>query len=102
MNHYFSGTEPSPEYRAACGNHRDNAITAERAGAKTLVLTHLLERIDQPAIREQIVQETAQLYSGRVIWGEDLMEIMVKDGKVSIGEPRSAPRDGTAADATHW
>ena len=25
MNHYFSGTEPTPAYRAACGNHRDNA-----------------------------------------------------------------------------
>jgi ribonuclease BN (tRNA processing enzyme) len=37
MNHYFSGTEPSPAYRAACGNHRDNAIIAKRAGVKTLV-----------------------------------------------------------------
>ena len=26
MNHYFSGTEPTPAYRAACGNHRDNAL----------------------------------------------------------------------------
>ena len=32
MNHYFSGTEPTPAYRAACGNHRDNAIIAKRAG----------------------------------------------------------------------
>src|SRR5688572_29886373 len=31
MNHYFSGTEPTPAYRAACGNHRDNAITAQKA-----------------------------------------------------------------------
>ena len=42
MNHYFSGTAPSPAYRAACGNHKDNAETAKRAGVKTLVLTHLL------------------------------------------------------------
>jgi hypothetical protein len=48
MNHYFSGTEPTPAYRAACGNHRDNAIIAKRAGVKTLVLTHLLAQIDQP------------------------------------------------------
>ncbi len=48
MNHYFSGTEPSPAYRAACGNHRDNALIAKRAGVKTLVLTHLLAQIDQP------------------------------------------------------
>jgi hypothetical protein len=37
MNHYFSGTEPSAAYRAACGNHRDNALVAKRAGVKTLV-----------------------------------------------------------------
>ena len=42
MNHYFSGTEPTPAYRAACGNHRDNALIAKRAGVKTLVLAHLL------------------------------------------------------------
>ena len=48
MNHYFSGTEPAPAYRAACGNHRDNALIAKRAGVKTLVLTHLLAQIDQP------------------------------------------------------
>ena len=57
MNHHFTGTEPTPAYRAACGNHRDNAVVAQRAGVKTLVLTHLLAQIDQPGIREQIVHE---------------------------------------------
>ena len=33
---------PSPAYRMACGNHRDNAVIARPAGVKTLVLTHLL------------------------------------------------------------
>ena len=75
MNHYFSGTAPSPAYRAACGNHRDNAVTAKKAGVKTLVLTHLLAQIDQPRVREQIVQEIRQEFDGRVVWGEDLMEL---------------------------
>jgi ribonuclease Z len=75
MNHYFSGTAPSPAYRTAVGNHRDNAEVAKRAGVKTLVLTHLLGQIDQPRIREQIVQEIRQVYDGRVVWGEDLMEL---------------------------
>ena len=65
MNHYFSGTEPTPAYRAACGNHRDNAIIAKRAGVKTLVLTHLLAQIDQPGIREQIVHEIQQVFEGK-------------------------------------
>ena len=75
MNHYFSGTAPSPAYRAACGNHKDNALTAKRAGVKTLVLTHLLGQIDQPRIREQIVHEIQQVFDGKVVWGEDLMQL---------------------------
>ena len=77
MNHHFSGSEPSEAYRRACGNHRDNAMTAQRAGVKTLVLTHLLAQIDQPGVREQIVHEIQEAFDGRVIWGEDLMEIAV-------------------------
>jgi ribonuclease BN (tRNA processing enzyme) len=77
MNHHFSGTEPTPSYRAACGNHVDNAVVAQRAGAKTLVLTHLTPQLDRPGVRERILDEIAQVFHGRVIWGEDLMEIDV-------------------------
>lgn len=78
MNHYYSGTEPTPEYRMVCGNHRDVAQVAAKAGVRTLVLTHFLEQIDQPGVREQIIREIGEVYSGHVIWGEDLMEIPVK------------------------
>jgi ribonuclease BN (tRNA processing enzyme) len=73
MNHFFSGTAPSPAYRAACGNHKDNAVVAQRAGVKTLVLTHFLTQIDQPRIREQILHEIQEVFKGKVVWGEDLM-----------------------------
>jgi len=75
MNHHFSGTEPSVAYRAACGNHIDNATLARRAGVKTLVLTHLLVQIDRPGVRERIVHEIQREFSGQVIWGEDLMRL---------------------------
>jgi ribonuclease BN (tRNA processing enzyme) len=88
MNHYFSGTEPSPAYRAACGNHRDNAVIAKRAGVKTLVLTHLLAQIDQPGIREQIVHEIRQVFEGKVIWGEDLMRLTPSGSRVTNIEAR--------------
>ena len=68
MNHFFSGTEPSAVYRAATGNHRDNALIAKRAGVKVLVLTHLLDQIDQPSVREQIVHEIRQVFDGKVVW----------------------------------
>ena len=75
MNHYFSGTEPSASYRAACGNHLDNASIARRAGVKALVLTHILPQIDRPGVRERIIQDIRQEFDGAVIWGEDLMQI---------------------------
>jgi ribonuclease BN (tRNA processing enzyme) len=86
MNHYFSGTAPSPVYRAACGNHRDNALTAKRAGVKTLVLTHLLGQIDQPRIREQIVHEIQQVFDGKVVWGEDLMQLSLTSPTIATIE----------------
>jgi ribonuclease BN (tRNA processing enzyme) len=90
MNHHFSGTEPSAAYRAAVGNHRDNAATAKKAGVKTLVLTHLLAQIDQPGIREQIVHEIREVFDGRVIWGEDLMKITLEPTGISTIETKTA------------
>jgi hypothetical protein len=75
MNHHFSGTEPSESYRRACGNHVDNAEIAQRAGVKMMVLTHILPQIDQAGVREAIVHEIRQVFTGTVVWGEDLMEL---------------------------
>ena len=83
MCHYYSGSEPTAIYREACGNHVDCARIAREADVGTLVLTHVLEQIDQPGVRERIVKEIRDIYDGDVIWGEDLMEI-------PIGAPRMA------------
>jgi ribonuclease BN (tRNA processing enzyme) len=77
MNHYFTGTEPTEIYRKVCGNHIDTAQVAKAAGVGTVVLTHMLEQIDQPGIRERIVREMAQIFDGDIIIGEDLLEIPV-------------------------
>jgi len=77
MNHHDSGTEPSPAYRAACGNAEDNAIMAERAGVKTLVLTHILPDLDRPGRHEEITAQIKKVFSGRVVWGEDLMKLEI-------------------------
>jgi hypothetical protein len=88
MNHYFSGTEPSAAYRAACGNHLDNARIAKRAGVKVLMLTHLLAPIDQPTIREQIVHEIQKEFDGKVVWGEDRMRLGLSGARVGAIETR--------------
>jgi ribonuclease BN (tRNA processing enzyme) len=77
MNHYVSGTEPSAAYRAACGHHLGNADLARKAGVKTLVLTHIPPDIDTPDTRHRIVREVQAIFDGRVVWGEDLMELTV-------------------------
>jgi ribonuclease BN (tRNA processing enzyme) len=90
MNHFFSGTEPSTAFRAATGNHRDNAIMAKRAGVKVLVLSHLTDQIDQPTIREQIVHEIRQEFDGKVVWGDDLMRLGLSGTAVGAIETRQA------------
>ncbi|MEK9726275.1 MAG: MBL fold metallo-hydrolase, partial [Rhodospirillaceae bacterium] len=77
MTHFEAGTEPSAEYRAGCGAHTDVARVAQRAGTKTLVLSHVLERIDRPGVRERLINEVADNFDGTVVWAEDLMEIEV-------------------------
>jgi len=90
MNHFFTGTEPTPAFRAATGNHRDNAEIARRAGVKTMVLTHLTEQIDQPTIREQIVHEIRQVFDGKLVWGEDLMKLGMVNARISTIETKQA------------
>jgi ribonuclease Z len=75
MNHIYSGTAPTAAFRDAVGHHMGNARTAQRAGVKTLVLVHATPAIDQPRIREQIVHEIQREFSGKVVWGEDLMQL---------------------------
>ena len=76
-------TEPTSVYRAVCGNHIDTAHVAQQAGVKTLVLTHMLEQIDQPGMRERIIREVGAIYDGTIIWGEDLMEIPVGGARLA-------------------
>ena len=78
MNHYFSGTEPNAAYRRFCGNHIDTAHVASDAGVGTVVLTHMTEQIDHPGVRERIIAEMSAIFSGTIIWGEDLMEVPLK------------------------
>jgi ribonuclease BN (tRNA processing enzyme) len=82
MNHYYSGSEPNEAYRRFCGNHIDTANVASQAGVGTVVLTHMTEQIDQPGLREKIVAEMAGIFTGSIIWGEDLMEVPVGQRKL--------------------
>ncbi|MAH83871.1 MAG: hypothetical protein CBB68_05845 [Rhodospirillaceae bacterium TMED8] len=77
MTHFETGTEPSDQYRDGCGGHLDVAEVAQRADVDTLILTHVLQHIDQPGIRERLIAEVSNIFTGEVIWAEDLMEIPI-------------------------
>ncbi len=83
MNHFFSGTENSETYRRSCGNHIDTAQVAQAAGVGAVVLTHMTEQLDQVRVRERVIREMADIFTGDIIWGEDLMEIPIASSELT-------------------
>ena len=67
----------------SCTGHMELAKLGQESGARTVVISHVTEQIDQPGVRERIVREMASVYIGNLIFGEDCMEIPVRG-------PRSA------------
>jgi ribonuclease Z len=56
--------------------HLEVAELARNAKVKTLVLTHMSEKVfDKPGIREKVISEIAEIFKGEIYFGEDLMEI---------------------------
>ena len=78
MCHYISGTQLNEEFAQSCMGHLELARLGERAKVKTLVISHVTEQIDQPGVREKVVREMAEIYSGNIVFGADLMEVPVK------------------------
>ncbi len=74
---YESGKELSADHARTCTGHLELARLAAEANVKTLVLSHFNTKMDQPGLRERLIGEMARAYSGRIIWGEDLMTLRV-------------------------
>ncbi len=56
--------------------HKELAALAEKAQVKKLVLTHMAEHIfDVPGIKEKVIDDISKIYKGKLIFGEDMMEI---------------------------
>lgn len=77
MMHLASGTEPSEQFRKSSGAHTDVAEVARRAEVGALVLTHFTPFTDMPGTRERLIADMSKIYSGPIIWGEDLMTLSV-------------------------
>jgi ribonuclease BN (tRNA processing enzyme) len=75
MCHYMSGTAPSKTFAAFTMGHMELAEMAAAANVRNLVISHVTEQFDRPGLRERIVREVAQVYSGNIFFGEDGMQI---------------------------
>jgi ribonuclease Z len=53
----------------------DAAKLARDAGAKMLVMTHTGPRICTPNIRKQAVADMAKIFTGKIVFGEELMAV---------------------------
>ncbi len=80
MTHYISGTELGPALAAGTSGHLEVARIGQEAGVRNLVVSHITEQMDVPGVTERLIREMAEIYTGNLFWGEDLMEI-------PIGEP---------------
>jgi ribonuclease BN (tRNA processing enzyme) len=78
MCHFLNGLETDPRITGCCSGHLDAANTAREADVDILILTHITEPLEQPGVRERLIAEVSEVFSGQLIFGEDLLEIPVK------------------------
>lgn len=74
MCYFVSGTF-DPAARLSASGHLEIADLAARQNVKTVVTTHFTPQMEPPGIREKCIAEMGKVYSGNIIWGEDLMEL---------------------------
>ena len=83
MCHYISGTQLCEEFAESCMGHMELAHLGAKTGVRTLVLSHVTEQIDQPGVRERVLNEMGQVYKGNLVFGEDRLEVPVKKAAVA-------------------
>ena len=64
----------------------------------TLVLTHITSQIDTPVMRSRILREMAPVFGGDIVWGEDLMDVPVRQGRASGASTEEAGRNAPMND----
>ena len=75
MCHFINGVVTDPRLTTCCSGHLDAARTAQEAGVRTLVLTHITEQVGRPGIRERLIREAGEIFDGNIVFGEDLLEV---------------------------
>jgi ribonuclease BN (tRNA processing enzyme) len=79
MCYFVSGSFMKPGKKLTSSGHLEAARTAANAGVTTLVTTHFTPQMDALGVKERCISEMKEIFDGRIIWGEDLMEIPLKE-----------------------
>lgn len=82
MCYFISGSFMKPGQKLTSSGHLEAARTAAKAGVKSLVATHFTPQMEALGVKERCLAEMGEIFDGRIIWGEDLMEIPL--GEVDI------------------
>lgn len=78
MCHLDNNSVTDPRITECCSGHLDaarTARTARDAGVRTLVLVHITEQMEAVGVRERVLQEVGEIFTGNTIFGEDLLEV---------------------------
>lgn len=71
--HYLNAFAYEAKATGGLAGPRFVARLAREADVKILATTHHGPWIDTAEVRERVISEIAEVYSGQVVWGEDLM-----------------------------
>ena len=85
MCHFDNHAVTDPRLTECCSGHLDAARTARDAGVGTLVLIHLTEQVEATGVRERLLQEVGDIFTGSTIFGEDLLDVpltSIKTGSI--------------------
>jgi ribonuclease BN (tRNA processing enzyme) len=77
MCHFISGTALNREFDRRNMGHLELARLGQSANVRNLVASHITEQMDVPGVKERLIKEMSEIYSGSLFFGEDLMEIPV-------------------------
>ena len=78
MCHFISGTALNPEFEQRNMGHLELARLGQAANVRNLVASHITEQMDVPGVKERLIGEMSQIYSGNLFFGEDLMQVPVE------------------------
>ncbi len=82
MCYFISGTFVDETKELTSSGHLEAARTAAEANVKTLVATHFTPQMDAPGVKEKCLAEMAEIFPGRIIWGEDMMKFGISPDEV--------------------